>query len=300
MKCCCHRLRQLLQHIYRYDLLIKAIESVQAQTYNNIELIVVDDASDKSIKEKLIRLSEAENFKYIYIDKEDSKGGNHARNVGIQSGCGEYFAFLDDDDEWFPDKIEKQVSYQKTHSDCGVVACARMWEYDFDKAKTEELGKMMSGDLSTAILTRMPYTTSSLLVCKATLLEAGTFDEKLRFWQDYELIIRLCQITKVGVVPESLLLYRVIHQDKNRLTNNISGWQDAVNYIEQKHCELIENAPKCIQKQHQALIAKDGAKRASRVGDRRLCRQYLRKAFFNEPSLRNLVKYILNVSHVDP
>ena len=90
----------------RQDLLLRAVKSVLDQTYHNIELIVVDDASDEKADELLKEF----NLQYIYIPKEDSKGGNHARNIGILSAKGEYIALLDDDDYWLPTKIEKQVA----------------------------------------------------------------------------------------------------------------------------------------------------------------------------------------------
>ena len=65
----------------RQDLLVRAVKSVLSQTYKNLELIVVDDASDERADELLREF----NLQYIYIPKEESKGGNHARNVGIRA-----------------------------------------------------------------------------------------------------------------------------------------------------------------------------------------------------------------------
>ena len=85
----------------------RAIESVLCQTYKNLECIVVDDASDESAES----VCKSYPVHYIYIPKEESTGGNHARNVGIMKAKGKYVAFLDDDDYWLPTKIEKQVAY---------------------------------------------------------------------------------------------------------------------------------------------------------------------------------------------
>ena len=91
----------------RIKYLLEAISSVIAQTYRNIELIVVDDASDDETQTTLSNPSYDELLTYIRIDK--SEGGNHARNVGILRSSGKYIALLDDDDTWEPTKIEKQV-----------------------------------------------------------------------------------------------------------------------------------------------------------------------------------------------
>lgn len=90
----------------RNNLVGRAIESVLNQTYENLECIVVDDASVVSA-EVVCKNYPVE---FIYIPKKESKGGNHARNVGIKAAKGEYVAFLDDDDYWLPTKIEKQVA----------------------------------------------------------------------------------------------------------------------------------------------------------------------------------------------
>ena len=90
----------------RKDLLKRAIDSVFAQTYPNIELIVVDDASNDGTSE----MCDDNRINYIFIPKLESHGGNYARNLGIKASKGEYCAFLDDDDYWLPTKIEKQVA----------------------------------------------------------------------------------------------------------------------------------------------------------------------------------------------
>lgn len=282
----------------RCDLCMDALKSVIDQTYKNIEVILVDDASDEPMDEAL-NTDEFRTVHYTYISKSESKGGNHARNVGIGQATGEYIAFLDDDDLWLPEKIEKQVAFLEAHPECGIVACARIFEYDFQKSKPESLENLLSGNLSQRIFIQMPYTTSSLLVRKDILSDAGCFDEELRFWQDYELLIRLSQTTNIGVVPEHLLVYHVFHQDKARLTNNLHGWEDAVNYIGRKYGNVIEKLPENIRRQHEAMIALDGAKRAKRLAETKICRKYLRKVLFAQPCIRNFVKYIFNICRVD-
>jgi glycosyltransferase involved in cell wall biosynthesis len=103
-------------------LLQRAIDSVKGQTYQPIELIVVDDWSSDGTKE----FCEQQDFKYIHIPQSESKGGNYARNLGIKNAQGEYIAFLDDDDSWLPEKIEKQVRLL-LDKQCGLVF---LWQDD--------------------------------------------------------------------------------------------------------------------------------------------------------------------------
>ena len=95
----------------RFDLLINAIESVRNQTYENIEIIVVDDGST----DKRYKNNDLKNVIFLYLGESNSRNKlgypscGYVRNHGFKSAKGEYIAILDDDDYWLPDKIEKQV-----------------------------------------------------------------------------------------------------------------------------------------------------------------------------------------------
>ena len=97
----------------RYNHLLKAVESVKNQTYKNIEIIVVDDGSTDKSYEKNI-----DGVKMIHLEKSTKNWlgygcGAHPRNVGMKEAKGKYIAFLDDDDIWLPEKLEKQVNAMK-------------------------------------------------------------------------------------------------------------------------------------------------------------------------------------------
>lgn len=271
----------------RFVLLLKAIDSVKNQTYKNIEIVVVDDAStDCSYSE----LNNRNDISYIRI--VESHGGNHARNVGIKAANGSYIAFLDDDDEWLPTKIEKQVNLLISSTGCYVVGCKRLFEFNFDRTFIEKKN-LPTGDLSKIILTCIPYTTSSLLISKDLLLRVGLFDEHLTHWQEYELQLRLYQYTKVLCVQEPLVLYRVVSTDNQRLSNNLNKWELAVAYIESKHSTLIARAPLYYRRRHRQLIDLDGAKRSLATSNRIACRKYLFDSFLAVPSFKGVVKFIL-------
>lgn len=98
------------------------------QTYEEIECIVVVDASEDGTQEYLKSLTDPR-VRTIFIDKEESKGGNYARNKGIQAAKGEFLALLDDDDEWFPTKIEQQIKLFE-NPEIGLVYCGHVNDYD--------------------------------------------------------------------------------------------------------------------------------------------------------------------------
>lgn len=107
-------------------ILQRAIKSVLAQTYKELELIVVDDspatyAHREAIRKYVTSISE---IPTLYIQHERNMGACIARNTGIDNSSGEYICFLDDDDEWLPQKLEKQL--QMFREDVGLVYCGRL------------------------------------------------------------------------------------------------------------------------------------------------------------------------------
>jgi glycosyltransferase involved in cell wall biosynthesis len=276
----------------RIDLVQKAILSVKNQTYPSIELVVVDDASDDRTKEVLSKIADEVGFRYIYISKVESKGGNHARNVGIMASRGLYIALLDDDDEWIPEKIDKQIMYLKSNPDYGAVTCSRIMEYNFKGKKKQRVSDRLKGDLKAKIWSRTAFNTSEVMIRRDCFDKVGMFDEQLHFWQEYEFSIRLCQITPIGLIPEHLVLYRIVRKDKNRLTNNLVGWEEAVKYVDYKHRKLLDKVSPEIRMQHKAMIARDGAERSFNIGNYDMLKKYTGELFKLEPSIKCRIKYM--------
>ena len=222
----------------RQELLVRAVESVFNQTYKNLELIVVDDASE----ERADKLLKGFDLNYIYIPKEESKGGNHARNLGVLAAKGEYVAFLDDDDYWLPTKIQEQVELIEEKG-CGLVYCPKTHEVIENGNTNFFNGSAVPsncGDMSRKILYTICTTTSCILVKKSLLNEVGLFNENLKFWQEYELTIRLAQKTPFYYVWKSLVVYRINTADPKRLTNKFFEWKNAVKQIHSLHSDLYK------------------------------------------------------------
>jgi len=137
----------------RSHLLERAIGSVLSQTYDNLEIIVVDDndsTSEHRIHTENVLQIYLENDQITYLKHKKNSGGSVARNTGIKASSGEYVALLDDDDEWFPEKIEKQITYFKSLvKNVGVIYCSYILEeYDGDK----EYIRSEKGDLTKELL----------------------------------------------------------------------------------------------------------------------------------------------------
>lgn len=188
---------------------IHSVDSVLNQTYQDIEVIVIDDNDPQSDcrkqTENLMKKYEG-NPKVIYIKHAINKNGAAARNTGIRASKGEYIAFLDDDDEFLPTKLEKQLLFLEQHSEFQAVYC-----------KILESGRVINtypyeGDCLVPLLKeRTCMFTSSLLFRRGALLSFGGFNESFRRHQDYVLMINFfVHGYKVGLLREPLIKYATI------------------------------------------------------------------------------------------
>lgn len=227
----------------RLDYLKRAIESVMSQTYPFMECIVVSDASTDGTDEYC---KNRDSITYISIPENESHGGNYARNLGIKAAKGKYVAFLDDDDAWVPTKIEKQVSLLKEKK-CECVYCLRKYEVvnngKIIKHTIESTKYTIEGDISKKIFRHAITSTSCILATKSILDRIGGFDIDLYKIQEYELLIRISQLTEIYYYhDEPLVLYTINKSDKSRISNDHNRLPIAKRYIEDKHKDLLRKS----------------------------------------------------------
>ena len=278
----------------RKDLVLNAITSVQNQTYSNLEIIVVDDHSTDGTKEIIEKYINGTSICYIY--NTDDLGGNHIRNIGIMAAKGDCVAFLDDDDEWFPEKIERQVAFIRQNPRVGAVFCGRIMVWDSGERRKSDLSLLPNGDYSQKIFKGCFFSTSCFFVKKELLLQCNMFDESLKYWQEFELYMRLAQITQFGSVMDHLVLFRCasVKGSTKRLSYNLSGWPDAVDYVNQKHNEKIKQLPEDILKKYKLYIANDGCRRSVRAGNKKELHRYLKELYQINPNFINLTGLLIN------
>lgn len=191
----------------RSEKLPRAIESVLAQTYKQIEMFVVndnepDDEFTQYVKD--ITAKYASDPRFHLVIQEKHINGAVARNVAIRQAKGEFIAFLDDDDWWEPNKIELQVAkMNELAEDWGGVSC-RISRYNNDKL-IAKLPKFPSGEVCMDVLMlRSDFATGTLLLRHTALDETGYFDEKLLRHQDLQLLIQFSHKYKLYQVDEFL------------------------------------------------------------------------------------------------
>lgn len=186
------------------------LESILAQTYSNIEVIVIDDGSPRDENKNLC----ASFSKVRYIKIENSGGPAKPRNVGISNANGMYIAFVDDDDLWHPSKIEKQVTNLNEHIDFGLVhgPCQVI---DEDGVLTGEvIGRPGSLELKHGkVVNRMMGNWTLMmptpLIRKSVIDEVGFFNEDIPpALEDVEYWNRCAFHTKFYYLDEPLVYYR--------------------------------------------------------------------------------------------
>lgn len=179
----------------------EAIHSVLAQTYLNWELIVVDDASTDRTCE-IVKQIAAENNKVRLIECAENFGGPaRPRNIGIQNSKGEFLTFLDDDDSWLPDKLEKQIIFLLEK------------KLDFVYTGITILGgknrKVKPVKSWYSLMLKSPITTSSVLVKNSRNIWFDE-DKQLIAAEDHHLWLHLLYDGfKIGFIPDPLTIYRI-------------------------------------------------------------------------------------------
>lgn len=189
----------------RLQFLTRAIQSVFKQTYLNWELIIIDDASaDDSARHLVEGFSQAKH-KITYQKNETSVGGAAARNIGIALAQGDILAFLDDDDEWLPEKLERQIDILKHKPTIGLVGC----DYFFiDRHHQKKLVKTPRNINFEALLIENYLGSFSFVMVRKKLLDKyGLLRKDMKSFQDWELWLRLIPHTKIHILAEPLVNY---------------------------------------------------------------------------------------------
>ena len=216
----------------------RAIDSVINQTYSNIQIIVVDDSPNTyelrdSIKDMVLSYK-----KIIYIQHEKSKGACIARNTGLQVAKGEYIAYLDDDDEWMPNKIEKQLKCFDDE-ETAIVYCGHKEYHEAGNVVVDTKCKGYSGYLYEKLLQEGNFigSTSFVLMKKDYLKKIGGFDPLMESAQDADVWLRLAKKYKISFVDESLVVYHI--HDGERITTNYKKKINGITRLIEKNKDYI-------------------------------------------------------------
>ncbi len=204
----------------------EAIDSVLSQSFNDFEVIVVDDGSVSKTKEALEKYGSR--IHYIF---QDHKGRSVARNTGINAAGGEYIAFLDDDDVWLPGKLEKQVAFLDSHPEIGLVHAfieimdedGRPLPEETEKKRKSYRKAMRLGYNYQGMSRLCAVGIPTILLRKKCLNKANFFDPDIRFFEDWDFYLRFALKYKIGIIEESLSRIRM-HKTHTTQNEFIEGY----------------------------------------------------------------------------
>ncbi|WP_138004394.1 glycosyltransferase family 2 protein [Halalkalirubrum salinum] len=202
--------------------LTQAAKSVADQTYDNLELVVVDDCSNEPAHETLSDVDLAGLVDHRMVRHQTNKGANAARNTGIAAASGVYLAFLDDDDRWLSDKIEKQVAALEASESAVAYTGIRGVH---DDGVEVQIPQKIHGDITKALLCRNVVGTMSVIMVRSSLAEDVQFDEAFPSWADLEWYIRLSRRTTFERIPAPLVEYEFTSH--SRLSDDFSKTKES-------------------------------------------------------------------------
>ena len=201
---------------------IKAVESCIKQTYQNIEIIVVDDNginTENQLKTEKYLKRYIDNNEIIYIKHVVNKNASASRNTGIKKAKGFYISLLDDDDEYLAEKIERQVdAFETLDKSYGIIYCSMI---DKIGSKVYELKATADGNkLFDFLIMNVSACTSNIMFKKDDWQQINGFDEGFNRHQDWEFLLRMLYNKKiygvdyVGVIKNTQVITKRFNADK--------------------------------------------------------------------------------------
>lgn len=183
----------------RAHLVTEALRSVFGQTFKEYEVIVVDDGSTDGTGE--ILKSYADRIRYIYQENEGIAG---ARNRGILLSRGKYIAFLDSDDRWLPEKLERQIAYLEAHPKVGLL-CTHLFRYEIGREEArEKCPPKFPKDFEELLEGPNGVPTSTAVVRRDCFMAVGLFDPTLPPIEDWDMWLRIAQRFQMDCLKEVL------------------------------------------------------------------------------------------------
>ncbi len=199
------------------DYIQEALDSVLQQSFTDLELLLIDDGSTDDDYDRYAL--QDERIRVIHLT---GNGVSRARNVGMAQSRGEFIAFLDADDVWFPGKLEAQVRYFDAHADVGVVfgkfirwpaqpdgGFAPASSLVQDVAQLSKTEEERSGWLYTRLLDGLLVGMNTAVVRRSVYEAIGGFNESMRQGEDYDFWLRASRVAEMHSLDSAVALYRI-------------------------------------------------------------------------------------------
>ncbi|MDD2225311.1 MAG: glycosyltransferase family 2 protein [Candidatus Shapirobacteria bacterium] len=226
----------------RANLIKEAIQSVLDQTYENFEIVIIDDASTDNTEEVVKSFSDS---RIKYFKNEKNLGIAKNRNIAVQRSSGKYIAILDSDDLWNDSKkLEKQIRFLEENLSVGVIG-TQAYKIDL---KGNILGKLKKEltekNIRKKILSTNQFVNSSVLIRKKIIEEFGGYDESLSGIEDYDLFLKIGQKYQFQNLASFSTSYRTGHESYSSNRKKIA----------QYHLQLVQKNQKNYPNYIKALL----------------------------------------------
>ena len=224
------RVSIIIPTLDRALLLKKAIESISRQTYQDYEILVIQNGGLETAR-PIVQFFQKRDLPIFYY-QEAKADPVHARNVGIELTRGELIAFLDDDDQWLEEKLQKQIAVLDSSPEVGMVAC-RGWDCDKQGQKrTVRPPSPLICDQKALIqedVVNVIRTLSAVVVRKECFDRVGLFNSKYKISNDLDFYLRLSNEYSIHCLEDILYLYT--WHGKNLSADVTNGWMDVIQIL---------------------------------------------------------------------
>ena len=277
----------------REKLLKNAIHSVLNQTHSNLELIIIDDNSSDNTQ---ILIKSFNDKRINYIKNNKNLRAPSCRNIGISASTGDFIAFLDDDDEWYPNKLEEQIKLFKKESIGLVYSTTDLFFENYNLSyptKPQKRGYIYNDILINNYIGATP----SVIIRKEALktLKVSNneyFDTNFPARQDYDLWIRLCKRWDVDYVSSSLVKQNY-RNNLERISSDLNNHISAHKMLNEKYKvdinSMLSNQQIKDRLINQVLFL---AAQAIKISNIKLAQKYYLNAFIKKKSLKLFLFYL--------
>lgn len=279
----------------RPDIVVGSVHSALNQTYRNIEVIVVIDGPDPDTLEALKSVSDA---RLRVIELKENVGGSEARNIGVRKGNGSWIALLDDDDQWFPEKLAIQMSVADSSGRLALVTCRRIERQAGHPDVIAPRRTLRTGeDISDYMFysdDKLRHTcgpqTSSFLATKELFL-AVPFAKGLKCHQDWDWYLRAMNYDSVvATMIEQPLYVMDVEPQRPRMTH-VARWQLSVEWLDSRKSLFTPRAYKSFLVNECMFRCEQTSKRFQIF--KRLFHMSLRSGAFHLGDLATIAKWYL-------
>jgi glycosyltransferase involved in cell wall biosynthesis len=198
----------------RWPMIAEAVASVMAQRRVDFELIIVDDGSIDGTVTQLPALADliSSEHRPVRTLRMHNRGPAAARNLGVAAASAPLIAFLDSDDLWETDKLERQLGHMRQRPECMASQTDEIWMRCGVRVNPGRRHRKRDGDLFFDSLQTCLVSPSAVMMRTSVFRELGGFDEDMRAAEDYDLWLRLLLEYQVELLAESLVIRRAGHQ----------------------------------------------------------------------------------------